>query len=98
MVPFYYAPVDLTTVITLEFNQEDGKYYIASQNDLYQVDQFVKFIVPGSWVLVWLSQFWAMLFCTLGAVVGMPITWIEENWQGYLGVEIEKESMSKRGR
>lgn len=96
VIPFYYAPVELTTVITLEHNQEDGKYYIAKQNDLYQVDQFMKFLVPGSWVLVLLWQFWATFFCIIGVILGVPITWVEENWLGYLGEGNGKERTRKK--
>ncbi|KAF2134560.1 hypothetical protein P153DRAFT_4623 [Dothidotthia symphoricarpi CBS 119687] len=97
IVPFYYAPVNLTTVITLQRNEGDGKYYIAEQNDLYQVDQFVKFVAPGSWVLVWLLQFWATFFCVLGTVAGIPITWVEENWLGYVGGNIKRNGKRQRG-
>lgn len=80
VVPFYSAPVHLTTVIILERSGGDGKYYIAAQNDLYQVDQFVKFVAPGAWILVWVWQFVATFFCGLGALIAWPITWAEENW------------------
>ncbi|KAF2650955.1 hypothetical protein K491DRAFT_696856 [Lophiostoma macrostomum CBS 122681] len=42
--PWYSAPVELTTVLKLVHNKGDGLYYIRSQNDLYQVDQWVQFI------------------------------------------------------
>ncbi|KAF2739418.1 hypothetical protein EJ04DRAFT_484221 [Polyplosphaeria fusca] len=84
LVPFYRAPVKLVTVLELRHNKGDGKYYITSQNDLYQVDQFVKFVAPGGWVLVWLWQFWATLFCLLGAVALWPVSVVEE-WVGRKG-------------
>lgn len=80
LIPFYYAPVKLTSVLTLSRNPNDHKYYIESQNDHYQVDQFIKFVAPGAWVLVWLWQFWASFFCAMGAVVGSPVSWVQENW------------------
>jgi hypothetical protein len=80
LVPFYYAPVELTTVIQLQRNRADKKYYIQSQNDLYQVDQWIKFILPGGWVLVHLWHFWATAFSLVGAFVLMPISWLEEHW------------------
>ncbi|KAH8724403.1 hypothetical protein GQ44DRAFT_617971, partial [Phaeosphaeriaceae sp. PMI808] len=79
-IPFYCAPVDLTTVIQLRRNDGDDKYYIYEQNDLYQVDQFVKFLVPGSWVLVYAWQIGASVFCLVGAWVLRPVTWVEEWW------------------
>ncbi|KAF1949279.1 hypothetical protein CC80DRAFT_510657 [Byssothecium circinans] len=78
IIPFYRAPVNLTSVLKLEHSRSDDKYYISSQNDLYQVDEFVKFVVPPGWILVWLWHFWATFFCLLGAFVLQPITWAEQ--------------------
>lgn len=78
LIPFYYAPVYLTSVIKLERNDEEGKYYIDSQDDLYAVDQWIRFIAPGGWMLVQLWQFWASFFCVIGAVMLHPITLLEE--------------------
>ncbi|CAO2654411.1 Nn.00g111440.m01.CDS01 [Neocucurbitaria sp. VM-36] len=80
LIPFYYAPVKLTSVLTLKHNRGDGKYYIDSQNDLYQVDQFVKFFAPGGWILVWLWHFMATFFCVVGVVLLRPVSWAEEHW------------------
>ena len=57
-----------------------GRYYIASQNDLYQTSEWIKFVLPwsiGCTILV-LAQLWATAMCVLGAVVGWPVTWAEE--------------------
>jgi hypothetical protein len=67
--------------------QTDGrsKYYITSQNDLYQTSEFVKFVLPWfglGTIGVMLWQFTATLFCIVGAVLGWPITWLEENFGG----------------
>ncbi|PVH97282.1 hypothetical protein DM02DRAFT_473173, partial [Periconia macrospinosa] len=78
LLPFHRSPVNCTTVIHLRRNRADGKYYIDSQNDLYQVDEFIKFVLPPGWMLVWAWQFWSTLFCLLGAVALTPITWLEE--------------------
>lgn len=80
LVPFYYAPVNLTTVIKLQRNRTDNKYYIRSQNDLYQVDQWIKFLLPGGWALIYLWHFWASLFSLLGTWALLPVTWVEEYW------------------
>ncbi|KAF2195253.1 hypothetical protein K469DRAFT_698822 [Zopfia rhizophila CBS 207.26] len=79
IIPFYRAPVSLVTVLKLSHSKDDCKYYIESQNDLYQVDQFIKFVAPGGWVLVWLWQFAATLLCVLGAAVLWPVSWVEES-------------------
>lgn len=77
-IPFHRAHVNLTTVLELKQNRGDDKYYIQSQNDLYQTDQFVKFLIPPSWIFVWLWQFWATFFCFLGAAALWPITYAEQ--------------------
>lgn len=79
-VPFYYAPVQLTTVLKLRHNRADKKYYIHSQNDLYQVDQWIRFILPGGWMLVYLWHFIATACCVLGSYLFAPVTWVEEYW------------------
>ena len=68
----------LVTVLRLMHSKSDGKYYIEGQNDLYQVDQFVKFVSPGGWVLVWIWQMIATLFCLAGVVTLWPIIMVEE--------------------
>ncbi|KAF2196530.1 hypothetical protein GQ43DRAFT_452286 [Delitschia confertaspora ATCC 74209] len=85
-IPFYRAPVNLVTVLKL-MRDKDGKYYIDSQNDLYQVDEFVKFItLPGGWVFVWVLQFLATAFCLIGAVLLWPVS----AWEEFVGVGVEK--------
>tara|TARA_R110002003_G_scaffold63_7_gene5855 strand:- start:16772 stop:17128 length:357 start_codon:yes stop_codon:yes gene_type:complete len=76
------VPVRLTTVLRLQYNRADHKYYIRSQEDLYQVDQFVRFLVPGLWVLVMLWQLLASLMCVVGAALGTPVSMVEE-WYGW---------------
>ncbi|KAL9120804.1 MAG: hypothetical protein Q9187_002639, partial [Circinaria calcarea] len=45
------------------------------------VNEFVKFISPFRilWLVVLAWQFVATAFSVLGAVLGMPISWVEEN-------------------
>ncbi|KAF2007894.1 hypothetical protein P154DRAFT_11340 [Amniculicola lignicola CBS 123094] len=81
VIPFYYAPVNLVTMLKLKHNRGNGKYYIDSQNDLYQVDQFVRFFVPGGWILVCVWHALATFFCLIGAIALWPVTVIEE-WVG----------------
>lgn len=94
LVPFYYAPVFLTSVIKLEYS-DDEKYYIASQDDLYAVDQWIRFIAPGGWILVHLWQFWASFFCVVGAIVLHPITLLEERFSRSSGGEFERQREKK---
>ncbi|KAJ4303293.1 hypothetical protein N0V90_002186 [Kalmusia sp. IMI 367209] len=96
VIPFHRARVNLTTVLKLRRNRGDGKYYIQSQNDLYQTDEFVKFLIPPSWIIVWLWQFWATAFCLLGAAALWPITWAEQ-WIWEEG-ESRKSRKSIKGR
>lgn len=55
-------------------------YYISAQNDLYQVSEFVKFVVPfgvgTTLVLLWHS--FATFFSVMGAVILWPISFAEE--------------------
>ncbi|KAH7118851.1 hypothetical protein B0J11DRAFT_78175 [Dendryphion nanum] len=92
-VPFYSAPVELVTVIKLKHSRVDDKYYIESQNDLYQVDQFVRFVWLGGWILVRMWQFCATFFCLLGAIILWPVSIVEE----YVGVEPEFGRKRLRG-
>ncbi|KAK4546282.1 hypothetical protein LTR36_001959 [Oleoguttula mirabilis] len=81
-VPFHRSPVTLTTMLHLTQPPNSRKYYIKSQNDLYQVDQFVRFFAPwglgDAVVLFW--QFWATIFCTILAVIFAPFAWLEQSY------------------
>ncbi|MCJ1323311.1 hypothetical protein MMC15_008667 [Xylographa vitiligo] len=59
-------------------------YLIAAQNDLYQVDEFVKFfsLFRVVWLLVLVWQFVATGLCVLGAGLLAPVSWVEENVVG----------------
>lgn len=59
-------------------NKDDGKYYLTSQDELYQVNQFVKFFLPGGNILVLFFQMVATLACVVLAILCWPISWIEE--------------------
>lgn len=96
LIPFYYAPVYLTSVIKLERNDDDEKYYVKSQDDLYAIDQWIRFIAPGGWILVYLWQFWASFFCVIGTIVLHPITLLEERSSRGDGGEIEWQRKKKR--
>jgi hypothetical protein len=59
-----------------------AKYLITGQDDLYQTSEFVKFVFPwfglGTFGVM-LGQFIATFFCIVGAVLGWPISYLEEN-------------------
>ncbi|MCJ1284645.1 hypothetical protein MMC26_003980 [Xylographa opegraphella] len=59
-------------------------YRIAAQNDLYQVNEFVKFVsvLRVLWLAVLGWQFAATGFCVLGALLLAPVSWVEENVVG----------------
>ncbi|MCJ1313846.1 hypothetical protein MMC25_007526, partial [Agyrium rufum] len=59
------------------------KYLIQSQEDLYQSDQVILFgsMLRIVWAFVILCQFMASLLCVLGAIVGAPVSWLEENYK-----------------
>ena len=81
-IPFHRSPVNLTTVLHLTRSPTSKKYLIRSQNDLYQVDQFVRFFLPwgmGS-TLVSLWHAWATFFCVVLAWIFAPFLRLEQAW------------------
>jgi hypothetical protein len=84
-IPTHRSNVELVTVLHLacEEDEQEGKkkYYIKSQNDLYQTDQFIKFVLPWLAFLVPVWQLIATLFCVVASYVFAPVTWWEENFQ-----------------
>jgi len=94
IIPFYAAKASFTTVLRLRQNQLDQKYYIQSQDDLYQVNEWVRFIWPGGPLLVWLWQTFATLFCLLGAVFFLPVSWFEETGEGRREISGERKKAS----
>ncbi|KAH9828928.1 40S ribosomal protein S7 [Teratosphaeria destructans] len=115
-LPFHRSPVTLTTVLNLTRTNPTtsatarSTYLITSQNDLYQVDQFVRFFAPWGigdlTVLIWHAI--ATISCVLLAFVCTPFSVLEQGaaegkagWVGrrfmewVWGVEGERE---KKGR
>lgn len=64
----------LTTKLHLSHKQ-DGKYYVREQEDLYQLNEVVKFFWPGGATVIWLLQFLATGLSILGALALAPVTW-----------------------
>ncbi|CAL8581756.1 hypothetical protein XPA_007442 [Xanthoria parietina] len=65
-------------------SREKPLYFIKSQNDLYQVNEFFTFfsqfgILSG---LLLLGQFVATALCIVGATMFWPISWVEQNVVG----------------
>lgn len=61
------------------------KYYIQSQQDMYQTSEFIKFVLPWfgiGTITIMLWQFIATFFCVVGAIMLWPISWLEENVVG----------------
>ena len=83
---FSPASVSLVTVLQLLPTTAGGKkrYLIRSQNDLYQVNEYLKFVSLFGVlsVMVMAFQLVATGLCVLGAVAGWPISWVEENVVG----------------
>ena len=77
-VPFYAPKVNLVTVLHLSHSAENNKYYIDSQQDLYQVNEFIKFCWPGGATLTLLWQWINTFLSILGAFVLAPMTWYQE--------------------
>ncbi|KAH8809311.1 hypothetical protein F5884DRAFT_401389 [Xylogone sp. PMI_703] len=77
-VPFYKSDVHLTTILHLKRSEEDGRWYIKTQEDLYQTSEVVKFFWPGGTVVMYLFQLCATLLCILGALVMKPQTMLAQ--------------------
>lgn len=92
-IPLYSARVRLLTVLTLERRtsssasasraalsgpgQERAKYYISAQEDLYQMNDCVQFLLPrvGRWLwLLW--QLFSTSLCVLGALAFLPVYYL----------------------
>lgn len=79
IVPFYAAHVNLVTVIDLVYDENRHLYFIQSQHDLYQVNEWVKFVWPGGWFVLLLWQYYNTFLSVVGAILLWPISWYEEN-------------------
>ncbi|RKF55005.1 hypothetical protein GcM3_205023 [Golovinomyces cichoracearum] len=77
-LPFYRGNAHLTTKLLLHHSEKDDKYYIKTQEDLYQSNEIASYFIPGSSTLVYLLQIFASLLCIVGAIVLAPITWLEQ--------------------
>ncbi|KAK3680078.1 hypothetical protein LTR78_000455 [Recurvomyces mirabilis] len=86
-VPFHRSPVRLTTKLSLTRRRERGmpegrRYYIQSQEDLYPVDQMVKFFAPwgAGTTVVYTWHFIATGFCVLLAIAFAWFTALQERY------------------
>lgn len=77
-IPFYKSNVHLTTKLHLVQSEDDKKYYIKGQEDLYQLNEVVKFFWPGGSTILWFWQLFNTLMCIAGALILAPITWLEQ--------------------
>lgn len=83
-VPFYKSNVHLTTKLRLVQSLDDNKYYIKSQEDLYQSNEVVKFFWPGGATILWFWQISATGLCILGALLLAPMTWLEQRHSNHV--------------
>ncbi|KAI9761830.1 MAG: hypothetical protein M4579_000770 [Chaenotheca gracillima] len=78
-VPFWgNARVKLVTVLDLLYNKERKVYLIDSQEDLYQTNECLRFLIPGGAFIWSLFQILATYLCVLGTFVFWPVTM----WEG----------------
>ena len=85
-VPFYKSSVHLTTKLHLVHSADDNKYYIKSQEDLYQSNEVVKFFWPGGATIIWFWQMFATFLCIVGALLLAPVPWIEQRHANQSGM------------
>ncbi|KAF2154068.1 hypothetical protein K461DRAFT_277137 [Myriangium duriaei CBS 260.36] len=69
-----------SSVVNLNANI-GGKWYIKSQNDLYQTDQFIRFVLPPFAFILPLWQYFATLVCIICSYLFEPVSWWEESRQ-----------------
>ncbi len=82
IIPFYATSATLVTILKLSRSESSGKYRIQSQEDLYQISEFVQFFWFGGFILAWMWQFGATAICVLSAVLLAPLMWAEEAFAG----------------
>lgn len=67
--------------ISKSSSSENPLFYIQSQNDLYQVNEFFKFFsqfgILSGLLLLW--QVATTAICVFGATVFWPVSWVEQN-------------------
>jgi len=74
----YHAEASLVTVLKLSHDSPDGKYYIQSQEDMYQSNEILKFILPGAGAALMFQQWFASFLCIVCALLFTPITFLME--------------------
>ncbi|OAL32921.1 hypothetical protein AYO20_07712 [Fonsecaea nubica] len=74
------APGSARVKFRKEADSDEVKYYIQSQNDLYQTTEFIKFLVPWGigvfLVITW--QFCATVLCVIGAKSYDFLLWVPQ--------------------
>lgn len=71
IIPFYSAKVPLITVLRL-VKEEDDRFYISAQEDYYEPEDFVKFVLPGAHWLLQMVQWLTAAVCVLCAMLLAP--------------------------
>jgi hypothetical protein len=89
-------------------SMNDGmKYYIYSQEDLYQTNEWIKFVIPYGvgYALMTIWQYYATILCCIGVLLGWGLIWLQEQgwyvyghkWTGAkTDAEPEEEAEGKR--
>lgn len=65
-------------MLDLTWDEKRKVYLIKRQNDLYQFNEWVKFISPFNGFFIVLVQYIATAVCVLCAAVFLPITLLEQ--------------------
>ncbi|EEU39774.1 uncharacterized protein NECHADRAFT_60573, partial [Fusarium vanettenii 77-13-4] len=77
-IPLYKAPVRLVSVLQLtqlvKPRRQKPKYFIASQEDLYPVNDCIQFILPGLGPFLWtLWQLYSTWLCVVASLIFLPV-------------------------
>ncbi|KAH8588032.1 hypothetical protein B0O99DRAFT_377588 [Bisporella sp. PMI_857] len=89
-LPFYKSNVHLTTKLRLYQSPHNGNYYVFSQEDLYQTNEFVKFFWPSGATILYLWQISATMVCVIGSLLLFWVTRTQQ-WNANRINGIEKD-------
>ena len=82
-MPFYAAHVSLVTVLDLRKDRATDRYLITSQDDRYQTDQFVRFVLPwiGGPLVTVLQLVATAVTAVLALVFSGPMAWADQRFK-----------------
>lgn len=96
----HFLKSDVRLTVKLGLVEREGKYYIVSQEDLYQTDQFLRFLAPLGVLIavVRMLQVLVALGCAVCVAVIVPVEWaLTEGWRRVMSGEARQRVQSEAG-